>query len=143
MNISKRPYVVMINLGFLLMLGLCSCSRASTETINSAASEVEAREIAFAKKPDAKYFDPAYLARYVGDYSLQDVVVSIGLQGETLTLRQPGRPLEELVPVLGDEFAIRQAKVVTLKFLLDGKGSVTAVEVRQPGGIYTLEKIEE
>jgi ketosteroid isomerase-like protein len=57
MNISKLPYGVMINLGFLLMLGLCSCSRASTETINCAASEVEAREIAFAKTMEDRDFD--------------------------------------------------------------------------------------
>lgn len=49
MNISMRSYVVIIDLGFLLMLGLCSCSRASNETVNSAASEVETREVAFAK----------------------------------------------------------------------------------------------
>ena len=49
MNISRLSYGVIINLGFLMMLGLCSCSGTSNETVTSAASEVEAREIAFAK----------------------------------------------------------------------------------------------
>ena len=57
MNISKRPYGVMIDLGFLLILGLCSCSRVSHETVNSAASEVEAREVAFAKTLENRDFD--------------------------------------------------------------------------------------
>lgn len=57
MNISKRPYGVMINLCFLLMFGLCSCSQASTKTVNSAALDVEAREIAFAKTLEDRDFD--------------------------------------------------------------------------------------
>ena len=57
MNISERPYGVMIDLGFLLILGLCSCSRTSHETVTSAASVVEAREVAFAKTMEDRDFD--------------------------------------------------------------------------------------
>jgi ketosteroid isomerase-like protein len=49
MNVNNRAYGVLIGFGFLLVLGLCSCSRVSNETVNSAALEVEAREVAFAK----------------------------------------------------------------------------------------------
>ena len=58
MNISRWSYGVRIDLGFLLMLGLCSCSGASNETVTSAAStEVEAREIAFAKTMEDRDLD--------------------------------------------------------------------------------------
>ena len=57
MNVNIRQYGVLIDLGFILVLGLCSCSRASNETVNSAASEVEAREIAFAKTMEDRDFD--------------------------------------------------------------------------------------
>ena len=57
MNVNNRLYGVLINLGFLLMLGLCGCSHASNETVNSVASEVEAREIAFAKTMEDRDFN--------------------------------------------------------------------------------------
>ena len=57
MNVNIRQYGVLIDLGFILVLGLCSCSRSSNETVNSAASEVEAREIAFAKTMEDRDFN--------------------------------------------------------------------------------------
>ncbi len=57
MNFSKRTYGVLIDLGILLMLGLCNCTRASNETVNSRASEVEAREVAFAKTMEDRDFN--------------------------------------------------------------------------------------
>jgi hypothetical protein len=57
MNISKRPYGFMINLGFLVILSLCSCSRTSNENIKSVAAEVQEREVAFAKTMEDRDFD--------------------------------------------------------------------------------------
>lgn len=47
----------MIKLGFLLMLVVYSCTRISNENINTAASEVEARELAFAKTMEDRDFE--------------------------------------------------------------------------------------
>ena len=57
MNVNIRQYGVLIDLGFILVLGLCSCSLASNATVNTAASEVEAREIAFAKTMEDRDFN--------------------------------------------------------------------------------------
>ena len=57
MNVNIRQYGFLIDLGFILVLGLCSCSSASNETVNTAASEVEAREIAFAKTMEDRDFN--------------------------------------------------------------------------------------
>ena len=57
MDISRWTHGVTIDLGFLLMLGLCSCSGASNETVTNAASEVEACEIAFAKTMEDRDFN--------------------------------------------------------------------------------------
>lgn len=57
MNSNNRLYSILIGLGFLLMLGLCSCSRVLNVTNNSAALEVEAREVAFAKTFADRDFD--------------------------------------------------------------------------------------
>jgi ketosteroid isomerase-like protein len=40
---------IMICLGFALVFGLCSCLPASKDQVNTAESDVEAREIAFAR----------------------------------------------------------------------------------------------
>ena len=47
--ISRRPSGIWICLGIALVFGLYSCSPASKEKTVNTASEVEAREIAFAK----------------------------------------------------------------------------------------------
>ena len=47
--INNYPNDICICLGIALVIGLCSCSPASKEQVGTAASEVEAREIAFAK----------------------------------------------------------------------------------------------
>ena len=48
MIINYRSHVL-ISLGLALLFGLCCCSPVSKEQTDTAASEVEAREIAFAK----------------------------------------------------------------------------------------------
>ena len=57
MNISRWSYGIIIDLGFLWMLGLCGCLGVSNETVTSAASEVKAREIAFAKTMEDRDLD--------------------------------------------------------------------------------------
>ena len=47
----------MIRLGLLLMLFVFSCSSTSNENIGTAASEVEARELAFAKTMEDRDFE--------------------------------------------------------------------------------------
>jgi ketosteroid isomerase-like protein len=47
--ISNCQNDILICLGLALVFGLCSCSPTSKEQVDAAASEVEAREIAFAK----------------------------------------------------------------------------------------------
>jgi hypothetical protein len=62
------------------------------------------------------------------------------LKGNALTLQIPGAPLFDLVPQLGDEFSIKQYKIINLKFLTDKGGKVTGFEFYQPSGIYTAKK---
>jgi ketosteroid isomerase-like protein len=57
MKVYNRIFDVLIDLGFLFLLGLYGCSPASHESANSATSEVEAREIAFAKTMEDRDLD--------------------------------------------------------------------------------------
>lgn len=97
-------------------------------------------EIYFAKKPDARQSDPAYLKTLVGEYALPTQTVTVSLKGHVLTLSVPGQPLYELVPEVGGEFSLKGAKVVRLRFIEDAKGQASAVEVSQPGGVYEYKK---
>ena len=99
-------------------------------------------EIVFARKPEAKLSDLAYLNRVTGTYQLRSQTITVGLRGDSLTLVLPGQPVYDLVPELGGEFSLKQAKVVTLKFVEDAKGQVTGIEIYQPGGVYEAKRVK-
>jgi CubicO group peptidase (beta-lactamase class C family) len=96
--------------------------------------------IVFAKKPAARLFDPAYLGRFVGRYTLLDQTLSVTLKGNRLKLAAPGQPEMDLVPGLGEEFTLQQVKMIVFRFKTDAKGAVAALEVIQPDGIYEAER---
>lgn len=104
--------------------------------------ELTADEIVFKKKPDARYFDPTFLKKFEGEYELLNQKYKVSLKGDTLTLFIPGQPVYDLVPELGDEFSLKQAKIVRLKFLLDAKGEVTHAELSQPGAVFEMKKVK-
>jgi CubicO group peptidase (beta-lactamase class C family) len=99
--------------------------------------------IVFDKKPDARLSDAAYLQKFVGKYILIEQVISISLRGNVLFASVPGAPDMELVPGLGDEFTLKQMKVVSLRFKTDEKGNVMAIELVQPGGIFEAKRQEK
>jgi len=98
--------------------------------------------IVFEKKPDARLSDPAYLQKFAGKYVLVEQTITISLRGNVLFASVPGSPDLELVPGLGDEFTLKQMKVVSLRFKLDEKGNVTAAELIQPGGIFEAKRTD-
>jgi len=100
-------------------------------------------EIVFKKKPSARLFDPDYLKQFVGKYTLIDQILTISLKGNRLTVYIPGQMVYDLEPVLGEEFVLKQVKVIGLRFKTDDKGQVTALEIIQPEGIYEAERVKE
>ena len=97
-------------------------------------------DIYFAKKPEARLSDPAYLKTLVGSYILASQTVTVSLKGDTLTLFIPGQPVYDLLPEVGGEFSLKVAKVVRVRFLEDAKGQVTGAEVNQPGGVFEYKR---
>ncbi|MGB3861908.1 MAG: DUF3471 domain-containing protein, partial [Candidatus Aminicenantaceae bacterium] len=100
-------------------------------------------ETVFKKKPDAKYFNAAYLVRFIGKYTLINDSFTVSLKGDSLTLFLPGQPEYDLVPVLGDEFILKQVKIISVKFLTDEKDNVIAAEFIQPNGIFEAKRVNE
>jgi CubicO group peptidase (beta-lactamase class C family) len=106
----------------------------------SAPFEPSVKEIVFVKKPDARLFDPAFLARFTGDYSLQGQTISIAIKGNALVANLPGQPQLDLMPSLSGDFVLKQVSVVTLHFVSDDQGKVSAFELRQPGTVLTAKR---
>jgi CubicO group peptidase (beta-lactamase class C family) len=99
--------------------------------------------IAFQKKPDSRFFDPEYLQQFVGKYQLVDQVITINLKGNSLTAFVPGGTELDLVPEIGDEFTLKQIKIISLKFKTDEKGQVIGLELYQPDGVYEAKRIQD
>jgi len=107
-----------------------------------AAFEPNVADIVFTKKPDPKQSDPAFLQKFTGRYDLSGQTVSVSLRGSVLVVAIPGQAPFELEPDLGGEFVLKQAKVVSLRFLTDGKGEVNGLEFIQPDGIYEAKRLK-
>jgi hypothetical protein len=103
--------------------------------------EPRVKDIVFTKKPAARLSDPAWLARFTGQYELPGpLVLTIALSGDTLTVSVPGQPLSYLVPGLGGEFNLKNNSAISLAFVEDAQGNVTGVNVNQPGGVFLAKR---
>jgi CubicO group peptidase (beta-lactamase class C family) len=98
-----------------------------------------AEGITFEKRPDARLSDAAYLSRYTGDYDLTGQTISVQLAGNVLTVNVPGQPQYHLVPELGGEFSLKEARSFRVRFDEEG-GKVTAMTFLQPNGVFTSRK---
>lgn len=105
--------------------------------------EATLEAIVFKKKPDARLYDPEYLQQFVGKYKLITQTLTVSLKGNGLVISIPGQPALDLVPGFGDEFTLKQVKIISLRFIIDDQGSVKALELIQPSGIYEAERIKE
>jgi len=98
-------------------------------------------EIVFAREPDERLSGPAYLEKVVGRYDLSGQRLTVAVKGDGLTMTIPGQPTYDLVPELGGEYALAQVKTITVRFVEDAKGTVTAMEIYQPSGVYTAKRV--
>ena len=106
----------------------------------SAPFESAVKEIVFVKKPDARLFDAAFLTRFSGDYSFQGQTISISIKGNALVANLPGQPQLDLMPSLSGDFVLKQVQVVSIHFVSDEQGKVSAFELRQPGTVLTAKR---
>ncbi len=97
-------------------------------------------EIVFRKKPEARLSDPEYLKRFAGSYDLAGQKVVVSLKGNVLAASLPGQPELELVPDMGGEFVLKQARIISIRFLAGPDGAVTGLEFIQPNGIFEAKR---
>jgi hypothetical protein len=106
----------------------------------SAQFEASVKEIVFAKKLDARLFDPAYLSRYAGAYDLMGQTINVSLKGAALVAVVGGQPPMDLIPTLSGDFTLKQVQVVSIHFIMDDKGNAASFELRQPGTVLTAKR---
>lgn len=102
--------------------------------------EAAVKEIVFVKKPDARLSDPAFLARFTGDYTFQGQTISVSVKGNALVANMTGQPQLDLMPSLSGDFVLKQVQVVSIHFVSDEQGKVSSFELRQPGTVLTAKR---
>jgi CubicO group peptidase (beta-lactamase class C family) len=100
--------------------------------------EARVAPIVFAKRPDARLFDPEYLQRLTGTYDWVERKLVIELSGDTLTLTFPGQPKLTLVPDLSGRFVLKEVATVSIGFELDESGKVTGAKLYLPDGVHEV-----
>ncbi len=97
-------------------------------------------DIVFAKKPDARWLDAAYLARFVGEYDLLGQTITVSLKGNVLAVRTGNQPSSVLLPELDGSFTPKLSRAQSMFFVTDASGKVTAIELRQPSTVLTAKR---
>ncbi len=100
-------------------------------------------EVSFQRQPDARFSDPAFLARLAGDYELAAEVITITVSGRELLLTQQGGVPVHLEPVLGGEYKIKEVPIITIRFEVPAEGPATALISNQPNGVFTATRKKE
>jgi len=103
--------------------------------------ENDIAEIEFHKQA-AVQTDKTALKEYVGDYDFSGMAVKMYLtETGVLKVIVPGQPEYELEFVQKDEFSIKGAKGITIRFERDEKGSVPSCLFIQPNGTMKVKRI--
>ncbi len=101
--------------------------------------EPSVEEIVFRRKPDSRMSDPGYLSQFTGAYELSGQTVTVGLQGNVLTVSVPGQPLYELIPDRNDEFNLKGLTGFSVRFVKADGESIMAV-FNQPNGVFEAKR---
>ncbi|HEV2721297.1 MAG TPA: serine hydrolase [Thermoanaerobaculia bacterium] len=88
----------------------------------------------FAKKPDAKLSDAAFLKSFTGKYKLSADVVTVDLKGNRLVLNIPRQPSYELVPAIDGWFDLKGLTGFRAQFTPD------TLLLSQPDGLYEAKR---
>ncbi len=104
--------------------------------------ETGVKDIEFIKEATAMDISKEDLQKYVGEYELgPGALAKFYIKGEkTLYAFIEGQPEYELVPVKKNEFNLKILSGYSVKFEMNDKGEVTAVNFIQPEGIFKANK---
>lgn len=96
--------------------------------------------IVFARRPDVRLSDPAYLARFVGRYAMGPQRAEVTVEGTTLYLDVKGQPRYALEPKRGDAFALKGMTGFSVRFGPAGADAATTATFYQPNGVFEMKR---
>jgi hypothetical protein len=97
-----------------------------------------ASPVVFARKPDPRLSDPAYLTRFTGTYTfaITGRTATVELSGSALTATVAGQPRYTLVPRIDGRFSLKEAPTIRVAFEEDASGQVVKAIFHQPQGVF-------
>jgi hypothetical protein len=101
--------------------------------------EASVDPIVFTRRPPAAMSDPAFLDRFVGEYTLGPQTFTVARRGGALVASIPGQPTYELVPYKGTEFNLKGMKGFSVRFA-EKDGKVSGATFIQPDGVYEAKR---
>lgn len=104
--------------------------------------ENSVKDIEFKKQISTSLIVKTDIRAYAGDYDFNGTIAKIYLaEGNILKAAVPGQPEFDLIPVKQDEFAVKGAKGVSIKFERDEKGNIPACVFIQPNGSFRVVRV--
>ncbi len=101
------------------------------------AVEPAVKPVEFARQPDKAFKDPAFLARFAGEYELGPTKLTISLRPDNvLVMAIPGQPVRELLGLRGNKFALEDLAGYQVVFVADAAGAIRQAAFYQPQGNY-------
>ena len=108
-----------------------------------AAFEPEVEPIELMRQPDARLYDPDFLQRFVGSYTLRGEMIAVELRGDQLVMVVPAQPAYELQPRRDTSFDLRGLHGFWVRFNLADDGTVEELESHQPNGVFVAERVRD
>ena len=98
------------------------------------------KPLQFMKTPKAAPVDSAQLKKYEGEYELGGVTAKVYLKSNVLYVFVPGQPEYETIPAGNHEFKLKVLPGYSVKFEVNDKGDVTALNFIQPNGTFKAKR---
>ena len=98
------------------------------------------KPLQFMKTPKAAPVDSAQLKKYEGEYELGGVTAKVYLKSNVLYVFVPGQPEYETIPAGNHEFKLKVLSGYSVKFEVNDKGEVTALNFIQPNGTFKAKR---
>ncbi len=102
----------------------------------SAPLEPTVKDINFRRLPPTGMTDKHFLERFIGEYEVMGLTMTITLKGkQSLAVSLPMQPELELVPYKGNTFHVKGLSGFSIEFKPDATGHVSEAVVEQPNAV--------
>jgi len=110
------------------------------ESISTIGLEPGVKKLDFVRKDQPVKLKKTDLQKYVGEYVISTTTARVYVKDETLYVSVPGQPDYDTEAIGNNVFKLKKAEGFSLKFELNDKGEVTAMNFVQPNGTFRAEK---